>query len=289
MLLRVNLSAPILAFCGVIFIFILIEKKWGLAVKTFISFICGFILAILPFLIYCYTNGILLECFKSAYTIQFTSTPQGIIERTIVAIKSLSHFKYSILFSLLIFVTCCYRTKIFKMNLNKTNIILVICIIFAFIMNAYVNSISGRSYPHYATSFIPLFIIPMSYLFFLIEKRLVLLKSSVTKPQLLCVLAAILIIINSYSIYKTGFTDAKQAYRLLLGYSKSNLYEEYEVCAELVTKYTNTGDYMQLLCVSPSIALSLEKKALQNTLSYTQSVFGRICGIKQSRYCKIYY
>lgn len=160
-LIRINLMAPILATCAVLFLYSLILKKWKNVLLLVVNFAAGFAAFVLPFALYLWSHQALKACISAAYTMLLKDNLYLPIKRVENMYGILSSSNISYAFILMLAFTACLIVFLFvgRKEQNRYKVIGV-CAVVAFALNVAANMISGAPYLHYFLSCIPLLLFP---------------------------------------------------------------------------------------------------------------------------------
>jgi hypothetical protein len=158
LMLRPNMIALWIVFCGFIVIRSVIKKEFKFLLKCVLLTVSGMAIAILPFIIYLGTNSALKSFIEQywIFNLKYSSTSWGArLRAAIVFIKPMLSL-VSIAFYII--------TTVFEKDEKKK---LIYRLLFVYtLVNIGLVSMSGRVYLHYAMITVPVFIIPLSVIFY---------------------------------------------------------------------------------------------------------------------------
>ena len=163
-MLRINLVAPILGFCAAVFISALCQKKIASAIKMLSFFIVGAGAAVLPALVYLISNNALSACIECAYKNNF-SDAVSIKVRIIALLQLITVFDKSLAPALLTATILLTAVLLVRKKTFGGKPVLLCGVSLSFLINLYANSVTGKSYDHYGTSFVCITLIPFVLLF----------------------------------------------------------------------------------------------------------------------------
>lgn len=168
-LLRVNLMAPLLVYCGILFLHTLFMRKWKNALLLLPQFLTGFAAAVLPLAIYLAANHALKACIDAAYVMCFKTDYYSWGERIQNAyhVMTTANGMYGLML-MAAFIICTLGFVAFRHQMASRVRISAICVSCAFVLNVFANMISGEPFRHYFMSNIPLFILPAAFAVYLI-------------------------------------------------------------------------------------------------------------------------
>ena len=223
-MLRPNMIATWAVFCAYIFFKCIIDKDYK-SLKIFvIYFIIGFILCLLPFVIWLACKGSLAEFIKDYFLFNKTYTTTHGIKGTITGIWKLIFGFINYPLIIISFLTIMYLIKYKKLHILYLAY-MVINIIFI--------CMSGNYYPHYMIIFIPVIIFPLACLFDFI-------KTNDNKNNIIGSLVGLYLIVNficPYWIDVVRYLPSKYSHRN--DYKISD--EMYEM-SSIIKEKTNEND-----------------------------------------------
>lgn len=156
-LLRVNMISLWIIFCIMILIKKIKEKQFKDLVNYLIHFTIGFLIILIPILIWLLINGAFSDFINNyiIFNIKYSTDPQ----RATLFNKwnALSYFANSPL-SIITIILCIF-------NLKKEPNLFTVGYFFYLILTYLLISLSGQSYPHYGMILIPLMVFPISTFF----------------------------------------------------------------------------------------------------------------------------
>jgi len=159
-LLRLNLLSIFLALFITIGITLLINKSYKDILRWILFGLLGFVISLIPSLVYLIINGALMDCLNSAYLNILNGFNTGSLTERLFAIiqmikiSNISGVVYlAIGFALILFPILCFRKKT-KKEIKLYNVSIVL----ALLLNLYANSISGAIHMHYFLTFIPIIV-----------------------------------------------------------------------------------------------------------------------------------
>lgn len=160
-LLRPNMIAVWIVFCAAIFIKTVVEKDWRRLGQFALWFILGFLIIVVPFVIWLAMNGALEQCIKDyiLFNMRYTSATGKV---TLSA--KWKSFKWFLLtpVNLIAMVGMLIHLK----KNPFTNLTYFVCMFLSLILCC----LSGRIYGHYGLVLIPVFAYPISLIFYDLEK-----------------------------------------------------------------------------------------------------------------------
>lgn len=166
LLLRPNMISMWIVYCILIFIDMMINKKYREAIRTIIFFILGMVTILSICAIALLVNGILMECIKEYISFNF----RYIQKPEISFLKNMRIFlSYSII--MLLCIVICIISTIYKIIKKEKNILLPISSLLYIILTFAIIIIPQRPYLHYAIILLPTYIIPLSIYFKFLESK----------------------------------------------------------------------------------------------------------------------
>ena len=162
--LRLNMLAIFLALFIVIGIDLIFEKQFKEILRWLAYGVLGFIIAIIPILIYLIYNKALVDCMNTAYFGILSGFNCGtIINKIRVLISMIITFNISGGSILILgFIITSILLIINKNITNKNYKKYIMCIILAIVINLYANSVAGAYQMHYLLTFIPILAMAIS-------------------------------------------------------------------------------------------------------------------------------
>ena len=162
--LRLNMLAIFLALFLVIGIDLIFEKQFKEILRWLAYGVLGFIIAIIPILIYLIYNKALVDCMNTAYFGILSGFNSGtIINKIRVLISMIITFNISGGSILILgFIITSILLIINKNITNKNYKKYIMCIILAIVINLYANSVAGAYQMHYLLTFIPILAMAIS-------------------------------------------------------------------------------------------------------------------------------
>ena len=162
--LRLNMLAIFLALFIVIGIDLIFEKQFKEILRWLAYGVLGFIIAIIPILIYLIYNKALVDCMNTAYFGILSGFNSGtIINKIRVLISMIITFNISGGSILILgFIITSILLIINKNITNKNYKKYIMCIILAIVINLYANSVAGAYQMHYLLTFIPILAMAIS-------------------------------------------------------------------------------------------------------------------------------
>ena len=207
-LLRLNILLVFLPLFIIIGITLLTQKRIKELGNWLLYGLIGFVLALLPMVVYLFINDALIECINTAYLHIMSGFASGTWLDKIKAVNemliTLNHSTKAWIF-MLIFMAIGISLLILKLIKNEKIKILLIGSISTILINLYANGLSGAVQMHYFITFIPVIILMSALTMYVIQ-----LAMQNKKTQILSIFAIMVIMfisVNSYIILAKDIKD----------------------------------------------------------------------------------
>ncbi|MCL2350341.1 MAG: hypothetical protein FWC67_02560, partial [Defluviitaleaceae bacterium] len=236
-LMRANFFVPIVAFCAVVFIARIFDKRAKESFLMLAWFFAGFILVIIPIALWLMWHGALLVAIESSYTMYFVDP--GWARRLelfpIFFMMLLPGLVAPLNIGFLLFVLVQTIRK--KITEQKERLVLLgFCA--AFILTLFAQMLTGDAFEHYLISLAPLYIFPAVYLFRWILGKVTAKKAAKKKHGYMIIVAIaafVLIFFPLASRFYQNINDTLQFEGFRAPY------------VDLILEYTDENDLVQLV------------------------------------------
>lgn len=170
--LRLNMLSIFLAMFLTIGIKLIYNKEFKEIFRWILWGIIGFVLSIIPSLVYLIKNGILMDCINIAYLDILDGFNVGTISDRLYALKVMldyTNISNAVLLTLEFFIISFLLINIKKIN-KLENKLYILAIVLSIIINLYANSVSGAVHMHYFITFIPILVMITALAIKLLDK-----------------------------------------------------------------------------------------------------------------------
>ena len=170
--LRLNMLSYFLAMFITIGILLIKNKEFKEILRWILWGIIGFVISIIPALIYLIKNGVLIDCINIAYLDILDGFNVGTIYDRLEALKEMiDNTNISGALTLtLAFIIVSVLLIIFRKVKKTENILYILAVILSVIINLYANSVSGAVHMHYFITFIPVVVMVVALTLKLFDK-----------------------------------------------------------------------------------------------------------------------
>ena len=251
-ILKLNVDLIFLGLFMAIGIYYIKNKKEKEIIRWIKYGILGFIIIIVPFLIYLVSKGALVECLNSCYINCVSSFKKIPFQEMIINyLNMLKYINNSCAMTLtLVFIITASMFLIFKKINNKENLYLVLGTLLATLLNICSTMISSYVYAHYFVTFIPIVLLEITIILKILNERI---KVKV-KKYILCIFI-ILLTVSSY-------TDTIKQVKFNLTYEIPET-TNYTKIQEYIVNHTNEDDTVQLIGgMTESVSANFKTKRL---------------------------
>ena len=235
-LLRLNMLSIFLAFFIVIGVCFLWNRRWKEIFRWLGLGLVGFIITLLPFLLYFIYHHALSDCLNTAYFGILSGFNSGTLQEKLVVLwnminafnvsgTSILGLSFIITFFILLF------TKTFN---NKEYKIYGITVILAIIINLYANAIAGAYQMHYFLTFIPILPMILAFYFQLYDT----IKLNYLIKVIIICLIVILVSLDGYENY-LNFCEVR--------YNQISKDSPYKTISSYILNETKENDLVQMI------------------------------------------
>lgn len=169
-LLRANLIMMFAAIVIVTLLVLIHETEFKLLGRLFLFALLGCILFILPFALYLILRGAMDACLNTAYfgiLDSFINLPKVVILRNVRNMVE-TFGKSGSYYLVIVFFVTLIAMRVSKRLTDKNLRYVLYFSALALLLNLWANSLAGVIQMHYFMSFIPIFVIPVAWLFHLL-------------------------------------------------------------------------------------------------------------------------
>ena len=151
-LLRINMIGLWIVFCIGIVFYLIKNKQAVRIIKYGLQFFAGFLMIVLPIMIWLYANNSFEPFVEDYFLFNFVYTSNSTYSATID--NKLSSFSFFIN-NAMVLGSCCV---FFYFGIAKKKIVYTLCAV-CMVMNTLLTCISGKTYPHYYLVYLPLILL----------------------------------------------------------------------------------------------------------------------------------